>query len=475
MSPQLHRLPYELVAEVLTRLPKSDLKSARLTCARLGRIGAQWLFQRVYFAPRQSAIETFLNVSSNPEFAQNVTELVYDGRLFLKEFTDYESYKETYFKDCQLNEDLDFNIVEKATMGELARLGSRDTGDEDDHEDHHDDYQDDYHDSLVDTLVGYTHLFNEQQQIIRDKRDYEALCAGLQNLPNITIVLVLDNFFQCEDWIPVKIDDHLWYHEQSQRETAVPIPPSSWHPRRFNEELGMYEQVGKWDFRGIQNLIRAVSEHGHQVFALSIGSERSKAPGSIFAMNQDVWAHGCRMAQRLHFLKMDFYCFVQGNHAGVEDDGPEYRLEPFLSEAKQLRLLAISGHMDPNLLTNNSWPHLETLILADISLWADQLRAITQTYKGTLREIKFRFVTLFGNEEFADVAKEVGIDLRLRRVCISKVSDDLIIEETREPYTTAEIDMAVARSFMQSIPRTTLSGDYDNGFTIVACPEENTS
>ena len=470
MSPQLHSLPYELVAEVLSRLPKSDLKSARLTCVRLGRIGAQWLFQRVYFAPRQSAIETFLNVSSNPEFARNVTELVYDGRLFLEELTDYGSYKATYFKDCQLNEDLDFNIVEKAAMGEPARFWLWDTGDED-----YEDYHDDYHDNLVDTLVGYTHLFNEQQQIIRDKRDYEALCAGLQNLPNITTVLILDNFFQCEDWIPVKIDDHPWYHEQSQRETAVPIPPSSWHPQRFNGELGMYEEVGKWDFRGIQNLIRAVSEHGHQVIGLNIGSERSKARASIFAMNQDVWAHGCRMAQRLQILKMDFHSFVQGYYAGVEDDGQENRLGAFLSEAKRLRLLAISGHMNPTFLTNNSWPHLETLILADMSLWADQLRAITQTYKGTLREITFRFVTLFGNEEFADVAKEVGIDLRLRRVCISKVGDDLVIEENRAPYTTAEIDMAVARGFMQSIPQTTLSGDYDHGFTIVACPKESTS
>lgn len=469
MSPQLHRLSYELVAEVLSWLPKSDLKSARLTCARLGRIGAQWLFQRVYFAPRQSAIETFLNVSSNPEFARNVTELVYDGRLFLKELTDYGSYKAAYFNACQLNEDIDFNIVEKAAMGEPPRFWLRDTVDED-YEDHHDDSHDDYHDNLVDTLVGYTHLFNEQQQIIRDKRDYEALCAGLQNLPNITAVLVLDNFFQCEDWIPVKIDDHPWYHEQSQRETAVPIPPSSWYGHGFNEELGVYEEVGDWDFRGIQNLIRAVSEHGHQVFGLNIGSERSKAPGSIFAMSQDVWAHGCRMAQRLQFLKMDFCCFCCLLH-----DGQENRLGPFLSEAKQLRLLAINGHMNPNFLMNNSWPHLETLILADISLWADQLRAITQTYKGTLREIKFRFVTLFGNEEFADVAKEVGIDLRLRRVFISKVGDDLIMEETRVPHTTAEIDMAVARGFMQSIPRTTLSGDYDNGFTIVASPEESTS
>lgn len=387
-----------------------------------------------------------------------MTELVYDGRLFLKELTDFKCYKAA-FDTYESDEDIDIAIAEEAAMWKLARFGWRETGDED------------YHECLVDTLVGYTHLFNQQQQIIHEQRDYEALCAGLQCLPNITTVFVLDNFFQCEDWIPVKIDDHPWYHQQSQREIAVPVPPSSWYQIRFDEELRLYQEKAKCDVRGIQNLIRAVTQHGHKVSRLNIGSERSKAPEAIFGMNQDVWAHGCRMAQRLNFLKMDLYSFAQRNYSDVEDDGQENRLGLFLSEAKKLRCLAISGHIDPDFLTNNSWPHLETLILADIFLTADHLREITQTYKGTLREITFRYVTLFGKEEFADVAKEIGIYLRLRRVCISKVGDDLIIEETREPHTTAEIDVAVARSFMQSIPRTTLSGDYDNGFTIVACPE----
>ncbi len=70
MAPQLQDVPNELLADILGYLPKSDLKSARLTCARYGHIGAQWLFQRVYFAPRKAAIDTFLNISANPTFAR---------------------------------------------------------------------------------------------------------------------------------------------------------------------------------------------------------------------------------------------------------------------------------------------------------------------------------------------------------------------------------------------------------------------
>ena len=96
MSFQLQNLPEELLVQVLGYLPKSVLKSARLTCSQIARIGAVWLFQRIYFAPRKSAIETFINISSNPVFARNVTDLVYDGRLFLPELANYKSYKNAF-------------------------------------------------------------------------------------------------------------------------------------------------------------------------------------------------------------------------------------------------------------------------------------------------------------------------------------------------------------------------------------------
>ena len=39
-------------------------------------------------------MDTFLNISSNPAFAWTVTELVYDGRLFLPVGEEYMSYPE---------------------------------------------------------------------------------------------------------------------------------------------------------------------------------------------------------------------------------------------------------------------------------------------------------------------------------------------------------------------------------------------
>ena len=78
-------IPDELLVEILGKLPKKDLKNARLACTLWSTAGAKWMFQRVYFAPRELPIKTFMETAANPAFALNLKELIYDGRLFLPE------------------------------------------------------------------------------------------------------------------------------------------------------------------------------------------------------------------------------------------------------------------------------------------------------------------------------------------------------------------------------------------------------
>lgn len=104
---------------------------------------------------------------------------------------------------------------------------------------------------------------------------------------------------------------------------------------------------------------------------------------------------------------------------------------------------------------------------------ATEIKAITQTHKCTLRELKLRNVYMFGEEGWADAAKEMGKYLRLRRVSVLGVCDEVTYERTRVPYLEPEANLAVARSFMQSIPRTILLAEDED--TIIACPEEDSS
>ena len=89
MVTSIQNIPDELLMEILGRLPKNDLKKARLANTLWSTAGAKWMFQRVYFAPREAPIKTFTDIAANPAFARNVKELIYDGRLFLSGLRDF--------------------------------------------------------------------------------------------------------------------------------------------------------------------------------------------------------------------------------------------------------------------------------------------------------------------------------------------------------------------------------------------------
>ena len=187
-------------------------------------------------------------------------------------------------------------------------------------------------------------------------------------------------------------------------------------------------------------------------------------------MDQDLCDDACRMVWRLDLLKVHLY--MSASYSEVEWSEQANRLNVILSEAKNLRCLAISGQIEIDLLMNRVWPRLETLNLGNIAMEADELKAIVQAYKDTLREISFRNIYIYGDEGWADVAEEVGKYLRLRKIDILGVADDVTRELNDSCYLENKVSEAVARSFMQSIPRTTiLTGE--NQVTIFACPEES--
>ena len=411
MSCRLQDLPEELLVQVLGHLPKSVLKSARLTCSQIARIGAERLFQRIYFAPRKSTIETFINISSNPVFARNVTDLVYDGRLFLPELAHYKSWKKAF--DLVAGDERYWRLVPNANWKSTVA---------------------EYYESVADSLLCFTRLLEQQQGIFEKKDDYKALCAGLKNLPNITRVIVIDKLSEFED-------HHSCYHRRSQCEIAVPFLPSSWDP---------YEPRGYgWDARGIQHLIRAVSQHGNHVVQLHIASELSCVPMPIFGMDQGLYDDACRMVRRLDLLKVH----TPLDNSVAERSEQEDRLNFILSEAKNLRCLKISGYgIESHLLTNRVWPHLETLSLRHIGIQADDLKVIIQAHKDTLRKVLLRDVCIFGVGGWAKIIKQVGKYLRLRKLIILGAALDVTRAMTDDAYLKHKLRKVSSYGFIPFDP-----------------------
>ena len=473
MNPRLQGLPDELLVKVLSYLPKSDLKSTRLTCTRYGRIGAQWLFPRVYFAPRKSAIETFLNITANPSFARTVTELVYDGRLFLPEFAAYKPYKEAFdaniphitIQDRHGVDDVDTADADQAGNGtgptNNAITDSMTPSWSATSEWTHSEV---YYETLANNLVRYTRLVEQQQDILEDQKDYEALLTGLKNLPRITKVTILDDFSGYSEGTPLETDHHSSYKRRFWRENGA-IPPAPWPQDTFGA------MRNKWDVRGIKNLIRAVSVHCQELTGLILTSGSSSAPMTVFEMDDGAYDAACKMARR--FTSIDVKLYRSMNDSGNDMEEQYECLEGFLSRAKELRYLAISWLIDFNLIKNSIWPHLETLILGDVGLKAADLKTLTQAHKGTLCEVIFRNVYMYGGEGWARAAKEMGKYLTLRRVNILGVRDEVTKAATGYSYLDDETNLAVARSFMQSTPGAIVLNENENEYTIVARPDKD--
>ncbi|CAF9940276.1 hypothetical protein IMSHALPRED_001819 [Imshaugia aleurites] len=416
MAPQLQDFPDELLVDLLSYLPKPDLKSARLTCTRFAHVGAQWLLQRVYFAPNKAVMEIFLNISANPIFARTVTELVYDSTLFLPELTSYKPFQEAIADGLQ------------------AEVYSTDF--------------------LADSLVSYVRLVDQQQGILEDQKDYKALITGLRNFSNIERVIVLDTYHHDHD--------RSWYdlHFHGPHIAKTLKWPRDGHPEDDGSK--------KWHIRGIRNLIRTVSVLCQKLKELSLATASSCAPMTIFEMDGDEYEKACTMAQRLTSLELNLYVSRNDSHDGWHEQNGG--LSKFLSETKQLRSLVASGRIDPSVFNDKVWPHLETLSWSNAGLDAKCLKAITQVHKSTLRELRFCNVKLFGDQGWIDAAIEIGKYLRLRCVTVFGVCDEVTMEATGDPYLEDEINLVVARKFMQSIPNASVSAT--DLFTIIACPEK---
>ena len=294
MASTIRDVPDELLVEILGKLPKKDLKKARLACTLWSTAGAKWLFQRVYFAPRKASMKTLTAIAANPVFARNVKELIYDGRLFLPELGTFVSYWAAFvdrveeefdtYEDHTRNargvaDDEFANEVYQDSIWNMKSIGA-------------DEYMEsvnandckEFHENVVNSLVRYVGLLDQQESIFKKGKDFKALCEALKSFRNISKVSALADFYHCSNYRLGAYIEHEWYNSQANLQFGLTVPPSRWcrRPRsQDGEQLDQEEHI-KWDVRGVQNLFRAISTHCRSLRELRIGTTCSKAPRLSF-------------------------------------------------------------------------------------------------------------------------------------------------------------------------------------------------
>ena len=402
-------LPPEVLAEIIKILPINDLKSVLLSSTRLSAIAASMLFDRVYFAPRKLEMERFRNIAQHPLFSKNIKELVYDGRLYCEEYRKPEVYTEMIYQQHYRGQPSD-NVEDDCK----DRIGPLD-------------------------LEHYSSRVDEQEFILNKKTDYDALLAGLEQMP-IRRLTVQDNFSESYSRVSIHNTEHLWYDAVSDLSFPsfydmygeFPLPefsPSSWNECRW--WLPWESRLPKnrrWDCRGLTHLFTAVSERCHNIDELHIGTENSLVPMNLFHPSCDIINHIDRLAPRLACLKLASTQYKTDIEEDI--DVALSRLTNLIQQAKQLQALSLNMNINEQQSRRifhswGTWSHLSLLDLGDFKASQDDLVAAIVSQKDSLTELGIRRIELEEPGLWERLGDEIGQCLRLRKITIDDLRRDV--------------------------------------------------
>ena len=394
-----------------------------------------------------------MNIASSPISGWNVKELVYDSRLFIPELVEHpERYQRACRKRVRENEHMhDFSEAHSRIDAVIGH----------------------YSEACVNSVIQYTRLHEQQEAILENGKDYQALCAGLEKFQNISKVTFLDEFpeYAHSFSLLTPVDDnYAWYDRQSSMEIATALKPASWPLLRPDvaDDVSWPEcrrHAQSWDTRGITSLLQALASHCPRIEELQLGSATSSAPIGIFITEQGVES-ACEMARRLTSLKLKFFLFGWLGERQMYEEKCYDRLARILREAKNLYQLSIAGHINLTKLGDQHWPNLGLLNLGDTNLDADQLLYLVKVHEGTLRGLTLRSIYLSGVEGWEEAGRRIGKHLKLDCLCVCGLADDVTEDATHYPFVEDEVNVTLARSLTQSVPEDTWWFEEEGALTI---------
>jgi hypothetical protein len=425
MARTIDCVPNEILIEILRQLDSESLKEARLTCSRWARAGAGLLFRRVYFAPHQKVMEVFTNITCEPAFAAGVTELIYDGRMFWRYWTDPDVYYDAYVKAIESvnweESDEEYDPSVYTFVKDFGRTLDPQMESES------------YKDRAAAGCGRYTELLTQLREILDTGLDMDVLCHGLQQLLNLTTVSIVHDFDGQGDFIDLHAPLPLWYGQWSAAIWKNTLPPISWslcdemareaeEGEEENESLMDVLTNYPWDWRGVVELTKAISSYSPKITHLHYGSQLSKIP--LYTLNDASVAMSLKLtAGSLKCFKFDSTTSVDGAHQkSLTSDSEAFGvLGEVLEHAQHLTTLSTSMHTWlpawQRTFGQVLWPKLSTLELGDRPLDLNALKGICQRHQNTLVDLRLRIIHLDfenGIDSWEDVGAELGSFLKLR-------------------------------------------------------------
>lgn len=278
----------------------------------------------------------------------------------------------------------------------------------------------------------------------------DVLRTGLQRLPNLKQISVLDRFCAWLDFAPFlwAANEFQWYLDWLGEFRPSIANPSTWSDANCGLE-GTALDDAPWDLRGITNLLAAVEEDAPHLRDFYLGCQASKLSADIYFREENVRSL-CKIAPRLTSFKMEL------DMPGFDPDLPPIdhfqKVEDILQKMLSLSSLSFAFHRAPGdafeVFWNLKLPHLTMLDLGDGYWELDNVETLVKAHVDTLRELRLRNMCIMEGGSWENVATNLGQSLQLHMVSLMSLAD-----KTRESVYLDDDDVQeTARLFMQRTP-----------------------
>ena len=370
-------------------------------------------------------MDIFTTIIDNPVFALNITEMVYDSRIFrshmLAPEVYYKAFKNNFPTGYPSNFEQNLHGTWRGFFNGL-RISN-----------------------YARSQQRYASLLQEQDVIFEAKRDFAVLCAGMMRLPNLRRLSVLDYFewhVDCNTFVRV---GHRWYQDWSRPAFAGIAQPSRWTAASMDDFFSGEDNLEKypWDFRGVDNVLKAALLHAPELRELLIGCQNANLSAKVYDRPES--AETIReLVPRLSLLKMDT------SSRDSADRHPDL-MDTILQRAHHIEELLLSRHFGLQALVQK-WSQLRVLDLAHEYIESADFEAVIRSCAGTLRQLRLLHLHLYG-KGWETCSRELGPLLRLHFVAISAMTDDVASAINQEPFSFIKLHQSqnTARNFMSNV------------------------
>ena len=213
---------------------------------------------------------------------------------------------------------------------------------------------------------------------------------------------------------------------------------------RMDDDRQILQQY-PWDFRGIDNLLKAALLHAPKLRELLIGCQNSNLSEEIYG-RPDIVVTATELVSRLSLLKID----ASGRRQAA--DQPLDPVATILQRSHQLEELHLTRYYGMTALIRK-WSQLRVLDLGDEYVEWESFEEVIHSCAKTLRELRLRHMHLYG-KAWEDCSRDLGPGLRLRFVSIQSMTDDVASASNHEPFSYLELRQMqlTACNFMSSVP-----------------------